>query len=107
MSKHQVVTTFSRRVILYDDSEGRSKPEHRIAPVEPQKHFEQWFASVIALFTVLAIAGVGWMVVFAGLLRLSQEVEAIAGRPPVGHNTAGVGPGQARHNNVPRQLSRV
>ena len=68
MSEHQVVTTFSRRVILYYDSYERGKPENRIAQVEPQKRFASRLASVIALFTVLAIAGVGWMVVFAGLL---------------------------------------
>ena len=68
MSEHQKVTAFLRHVIFSDDSDARGKPEKRIARVQPYKRFVQWFASVIALFTVLAIVGVGGMVAFAGLL---------------------------------------
>ena len=57
-----------RHVILYDDSDERRKPEKSIAQVQPHKRFVQRFASVMALFTVLAIVGVGGMVAFAGLL---------------------------------------
>jgi hypothetical protein len=42
--------------------------EKSIGQVQPHKRFLLRFASVVALLTVLAIAGVGWMVVFAGLL---------------------------------------
>lgn len=59
MSEHQAVTTFSRRVVLNDDSAERSKPE---------KRFAQRFASVLALFAVLAIVCAGGLVAFTGLL---------------------------------------
>ena len=68
MSEHQKVTTFLRHVILYDDSDERRKPEKSNAQVQPHKRFVQRLASVMALFTVLAIVGVGGMVAFAGLL---------------------------------------
>ncbi len=68
MSEHQKVTTFLRHVILYDDSDERCKPEKSIVQVQPHKRCLPRFASVMALLTVLAIVGVGWTVVFAGLL---------------------------------------
>ena len=69
MSEHQKTTTFLRHVILYDDNDERCKPEKSTAQVQPPKRFVQCFATVMALFTVLVMVGVGWMVVFAGLLR--------------------------------------
>ena len=68
MNEHQAVTTFSRCVILYDDSDKRCKPEKSTSEDQPHKRFVQQFASVMALFTVLAIVCVGGLVVFAGLL---------------------------------------
>jgi hypothetical protein len=68
MSEQQEVTTLGRHVILYDDSNERREPEKSIAQVQRHKGFLQRFAAVMALFTVLVIVGVGWMVVFAGLL---------------------------------------
>jgi hypothetical protein len=68
MSEHQKVPTFWRHVILYDDSNERCKPEKSIAQVQHHKRFVQHLASAMALLTVLAMVGVGWMVVFAGLL---------------------------------------
>jgi hypothetical protein len=68
MSEQHEVTTFWRRVVLDDESNERCQPEKSIAQVQRHKGFRQRFASVMALFTALAIVGVGWMVVFAGLL---------------------------------------
>ena len=68
MSEHQKETTYFRRVIFYDDTNERCKPERSTAQVQRHKLFLQRFASVMAMLTVLAIVGVGWMAVFAGLL---------------------------------------
>ena len=68
MSEHQNVTTLVKPVILYDDSDERCKPEENIAQVQPHKRLVQRFASVLSLFTMLAIVGVGGMVVLVSLL---------------------------------------
>ncbi|SPE54462.1 hypothetical protein SBV1_1870007 [Verrucomicrobia bacterium] len=59
MNEYQKVTRVLRHVVPYDDSRERCKPEEPIAQVQPHKRFVQRFASVMALFTVLAIVGVG------------------------------------------------
>jgi hypothetical protein len=68
MNEHQKVTTFLRHVFLYDGSDERCKPQKPMAQIQPHKRFVQRFASVMALFIVLALVGVGGMVAFAGLL---------------------------------------
>ena len=67
MSEHPKVT-FLRPVVLYDDSDKPRKLKKRIAQARPGERFVQRFASVMVLFLVLAILGVGVMVAFAGLL---------------------------------------
>jgi hypothetical protein len=68
MNEHQKATTFLRHVIFHDEGDEQRKLKKSIAQVEPRERFVQRFASVIALFFVLAIVGVGAMVAFAGLL---------------------------------------
>ena len=60
MSEQHEVTTFWRCAILDDESNERCQPEKSIAQVQRHKGFLQRFASVMALFTMLAIAGVAY-----------------------------------------------
>lgn len=68
MSEHQKAMTFSKPFILCDDGVERCQLEKSVARVQSHKRFMERLASVMALFTVLALIGIGWMVVFAGLL---------------------------------------
>ncbi len=68
MSEHQELKMVSNHINPYQYSDERCKVEQSITQVQPHNRFGQCFASVIALFTVLAIASVGEMVAFAGLL---------------------------------------
>jgi hypothetical protein len=68
MSEPQAVTRSFRRGILNDDSIERCKPEESIGQVQRHERLVQRFASVITLFIVLVMVGVGGMVAFAGLL---------------------------------------
>ena len=60
MSEHETETAFLRHIILYDDSEERRKLEKSIAQVRRDTHCVQRVASVVALFPLLALAGLAY-----------------------------------------------
>ena len=60
MSEHEKETLFLKRLIRYEDSDDRRKLETRIAQVQRDKRCVQRFASVMALFPLLALAGVAY-----------------------------------------------
>lgn len=68
MSEHQITTAFSKHILLHDDSKECRELKKRLVPVQPGGRFVQGFASLVALFVVLAIVGIGAMVAFTGLL---------------------------------------
>jgi hypothetical protein len=60
MNAHPRETSFLTDIIGYDDSDERAKTEKSIAQVQRDKRCVKRFASVMALFPLLAIAGVGY-----------------------------------------------
>ena len=57
MSEHERETLLLRHLIRYDDSDDRRKLEKSIAQVQRDERCVKRFASVLALFPLLAIAG--------------------------------------------------
>ena len=60
MSEHETETAFLTHLILYDDSEERLKLEQSIAQVRRDKHCVQRVATVMAVFPLLAVAGLAY-----------------------------------------------
>jgi hypothetical protein len=65
MSEHQTETAFLRYLILYADSDECRRLEKRIVQVQRDTHCVRRVASVMALFPLLAIAGM----VYGALLQ--------------------------------------
>jgi hypothetical protein len=68
MSEHQITTAFSKPILLREDIKDCRELKKSLVPVQPGGRFVQGFASLVALFVVLAIVGIGAMVAFTGLL---------------------------------------
>ncbi len=60
MNEHQTETAFLRHVILYDDSDARRKLEKSMAQVRRDTLGVQRVAAVMALFPLLAMAGIAY-----------------------------------------------
>ena len=60
MSEHQIETAFLKQVILYDDSDQRRKLEKSMAQVQHDARCVRRMAWVLALFLMLALAGIGY-----------------------------------------------
>ncbi len=60
MSEQEIETSFLRHLICYDDSDEGRKLEKSIGQVRRDERCVQRFASVVALFPLLAIAVVGY-----------------------------------------------
>jgi hypothetical protein len=60
MSEHQRETKFLRHVILYDDSDEHRKVEKNIAQVQHDERCVQRLAGIMALFLMLASAGIAY-----------------------------------------------
>lgn len=60
MSEHQRETAFLRRVILYDDSDEHRNLEKSIAQVQHDERCVHRMAWVMALFLMLALAGLAY-----------------------------------------------
>ena len=60
MSEHQKDTEFLRRIIVYDDTEEHRDLEKKIAGVQREERCLQRVALAAALFTLVAIVGLGY-----------------------------------------------
>jgi hypothetical protein len=60
MNARQIEASFLRHIIPQDDSDEARKLENRIAQVQRDDRCVQRFASVMALFLLLALVGVGY-----------------------------------------------
>src|SRR6185295_15580843 len=79
MSEHQKETAFLRQCILYDDSAERHRLEERITRVQSDERCLRRAMWLMALFAGLAVAGLGYGVVFVEnvLYNTSQLVITI------------------------------